>query len=335
MVDGERVSVVIVTYNSAQWIGACLDAIRRSTLVPRVVVVDNSSQDHTLDIIRSSYPEVVILRSPDNKGFGQGCNLGMKYALQTGAKWILQLNDDAFLSPTALSDLLAVAAEHPEFGILIPLQLTGDGSDVHPTLADQLRKAPARDLQADLLLGQPKEVYQVQALMGAALLVKSKVVEAIGGFDPLFFVHGAEIDFCLRTATTPWKVGFVPHVTVRHDSPVRQRRGLPALRYATHIFYTSSLFTLKRLNHSFSYMLAYQGARSVFAIVNALRFGKAIRLLGVLVAQPKILAALPRVWRHRRLHLTQEGVFLMDLEVPEPDEAGVAEVLRNPLSTGR
>jgi GT2 family glycosyltransferase len=334
MVDSDRVSVVIVTYNSARWIRACLDAIRRSTLVPSVVVVDNGSEDQTLDILRSSYPEVVILRSPENKGFGQGCNLGMKYALQTGAEWILQLNDDAYLSPTALSDLLAVAAEHPEFGILIPLQLTGDGSDVHPTLAAQLRKAPARDLQADLLLGKPRKVYAVQALMGAALLVKTEVVESLGGFDPLFFVEGAEIDFCLRTVISPWKVGFVPHVKVRHDSPVRQRQGLQALRYATRIFYTGSLYTLKRLNHSFPYMLVYQGLRSAYAIINALRFGKMIRLLAVLVAQPKILVALPRVWRSRRLHLTREGVFLADLEVPGPDENNGPEVVWNPLPRG-
>ncbi|MFC2023149.1 glycosyltransferase family 2 protein [Chloroflexota bacterium] len=329
MVDGERVSVVIVTYNSAQRIRACLDAVRRSTLVPRVVVVDNDSQDDTLDILRSSYQEVVILRSPDNKGFGQGCNLGMKYALETGAEWILQLNDDAFLSPTALSDLLEVAAGHPEFGILIPLQLTGDGRDVHPTLAAQLRKAPTRDLQADLLLGQPREVYVVQALMGAALLVKADVVETLGGFDPLFFVQGAEIDFCLRTVISPWRVGFVPHAIVRHDSPLRQLQGLHALRYATHIFYTSSLCTLKRLNHSFLYMLVYQGVRSVYAIVNSLRFGKQSRPLAVLIAQPKILIALPRVWRHRRLHLTQEGVFLADVKVPVPDAGSVAEVDQN------
>ena len=330
MVEGEQVCVVVVTYNSAQWIRTCLDAIRRSTLVPSVVVVDNDSQDDTLDILRSSYPEVVILRSPDNIGFGPGCNLGMKYALEAGAEWILQLNDDAFLSPETLSDLLAVAAGYADFGILIPLQLTGDGREVHPTLADQLRRAPARDLQADLLLGQPRDVYAVQALMGAALLVKAEVVETLGGFDPLFFVEGAEMDFCLRTVISPWKVGFVPHVTVRHDSPVRQRQGLQALRYATHSFYTSSLYTLKRLNHSFLYMLVYQGVRSVYAILNSLRFGKVSRPLGVLLAQPKILVALPRVWRHRRLHLTQEGVFLADLEVPEPEGSSETQVVRNP-----
>lgn len=324
MAERERVSVVIVTYNSARRIGACLDALRRSTLVPEVVVVDNNSQDDTLSILSSSYPEAIVLRSPDNRGFGQGCNLGMKYALETGAEWILQLNDDVIVSPETLSDLLAVAARHPQFGILIPLQLTGDGRGVNPTLAAQLRKAPARDLQADLLLGKPQEVYEVQALMGAAMLVRADVVQRLGGFDPLFFLEGAEIDFCLRTVVSPWKVGFVPRVSVRHDCPERQREGLHALRYATHIFYTGSLCTLKRLNHSFPYMLAYQGFRSMSAIVNSLRFGKATRLLGVLVAQPKILVALPRVWRNRRLHLTREGVFLADLVVPLP-EGGKAE----------
>jgi GT2 family glycosyltransferase len=319
MVDREQVSVVVVTYNGALRIRACLDAIRSSTLVPSVIVVDNDSQDDTLDIVRSAYEEVVILRSPANVGFGQGCNLGMKYALETGAEWILQLNDDAILSPSTLFDLLEVAAGHPEYGILIPLQLTGDGRDVNPTLAAQLRRAPVRDLQADLLLGRPRQVYQVQALMGAALLVKAKVVEVLGGFDPLFFVEGSEIDFCLRTVISPWKVGFVPRVSVRHDCPERERRGLDAVRYATHIFYTNSLYTLKRLNHSFFYMLVYQAARSVYAFANALRFGKAARLLAVLFAQPRILVALPRVWRNRRLHLTQEGAFLAELQVPVPD----------------
>jgi GT2 family glycosyltransferase len=166
--------------------------------------------------------------------------------------------------------------------------------------------------------------------MGAALLVKGELVEMLGGFDPLFFVAGTEIDFCLRTVISPWKVGFVPHVSVRHDCPERDRQGLEALRYATHIFYTGSLYTLKRLNHSFAFMLAYQGARSVYAVFNSLRFGNLSRLLGVLIAQPMILVALPRVWRNRRLHLTQEGVFLADLEVPAPEGSSPEQVVRNP-----
>ena len=97
-----------------------------------------------------------------------------------------------------------------------------------------------------------------------------------------------------------------------------------------HIFYTGSLFTLKRLNHSFSYMLLYQAARSLFAVANSLRFGQVARLLAVPLAQPKILLALPRVWRHRRMHLTQKGVFLADLEVPVPDASSVAEAVREP-----
>jgi GT2 family glycosyltransferase len=162
--------------------------------------------------------------------------------------------------------------------------------------------------------------------MGAALLVKAEFVQALGGFDPLFFVDGSEIDFCLRAAISPWKVGFVPHATVRHDCSERQLQGMQqALKYASHIYYTNSLCTLKRLNHSFAYMLLYQSARTVNALFRSLRFGSVSRLLGVLAAQPKIMVALPTVWRHRRLHLTRQGVFLADLEVPAPEGSRIDE----------
>jgi GT2 family glycosyltransferase len=271
-----------------------------------------------VEILRASYPEVTILNNSDNTGFGQGCNLGMKYALDQGARCIIQLNDDVIVTAPALADLLSVAADHPEYGILIPLQVTEDGTDIDPILAMQLRKYASRKLLDDHVLGRPVDVYPVSALTGAALLVKAEVVNMLGGFDPLFFLQGVEFDYCFRTTISPWEVGFVPRAVVHHARIVRQGKS-PPLRKVVDDFYTSSLYTLKRLDHSFAYMLFYQAARSVGIVLLSLKRKAWRRPLAVLIAQPKILVALPRVWRHRRLCLTQEGVFMSGLVIPQPE----------------
>lgn len=317
--NAEEVWAVVVTYNSAGRIRRCLDSVRASSVVPKIVVVDNDSQDGTIDIVTREYPEVTVLRSGGNLGFGQACNLGMKHALDHGAAFILQLNDDVRLQPASLAHMLNVAVTHPQFGILIPLQITEEGSAVDANFAAELKKYGSPELLADCLLGQAQDVYPIPVLPGAALLVRGAVVERLGGFDPLFFVYGVEYDYCLRTVILDWKVGFVPRAKVHHDRAVQSGESPLAVRKYMEDFYSTSLFILKRLDHSFLYMLLYEAAYYVYNVFLSLQSRNIRRGLAILITAPKLLKALPKVWLHRRWCLTREGVFLSDIEIPEPE----------------
>jgi len=91
-----KVSVIIVSYNFEQWIDRCLGSLRRSTSPISVIVVDNGSKDKTTQIIEKNYPEVHLIKTGANLGFGKANNIGIRYAMEQGADYFFLLNQDAW-----------------------------------------------------------------------------------------------------------------------------------------------------------------------------------------------------------------------------------------------
>ncbi|MFY9515694.1 MAG: glycosyltransferase [Dysgonamonadaceae bacterium] len=122
-----KVCVIIVSYNFEPWIPLCLSSVKASTQPATIVVVDNASQDRTCEIIRSQYPEVVLIKNDKNLGFGKANNQGMKYALENDFDYVFLLNQDARLHPRTLEILICAASHNKDYGILSPVHLNGDG----------------------------------------------------------------------------------------------------------------------------------------------------------------------------------------------------------------
>lgn len=89
-----KVVVVIVTYNGTEWIEECLHSLRNSTLECTIIVVDNNSSDHTLDIIRDQFPAIKTIPQDTNLGFGRANNIGISYALKQRTEYVFLLNQD-------------------------------------------------------------------------------------------------------------------------------------------------------------------------------------------------------------------------------------------------
>jgi Predicted glycosyltransferases len=112
-----KVSVIIVSYNFEQWIDRCLGSLRRSTFPVSVIVVDNGSKDHTTQIIERKYPEVHLIKTGVNLGFGKANNIGIRCAMERGADYFFLLNQDAWISEKTIKTLLDLFEEHPKYGI--------------------------------------------------------------------------------------------------------------------------------------------------------------------------------------------------------------------------
>ena len=97
MEKGLNIYAVIVTYNGMKWVERCLDSLRQSTYPITPIVIDNLSTDGSKEYIPSHFPEVIWLPQEKNLGFGQGNNVGMRYALEHDADYVLLLNQDAYL----------------------------------------------------------------------------------------------------------------------------------------------------------------------------------------------------------------------------------------------
>jgi GT2 family glycosyltransferase len=211
------VSIIIVNYNGAKWLRACLDSVKCiRNLAIDVVVVDNASTDDSLVILRD-YPWLKVVRSSQNLGFAGGNNLGL---LHCSSDYVLLLNNDTVVVPDFLKPLCDYLDQHPEVGVV-------QGKMLLPRFDNTL------DLCGSYLtwLGLPYHYgaykpdspkYQhnrpVFSGKGACLMFRRNIIEHVGDFlfDDSFFCYYEEADFCHRVWLAGWEVHFVSTPPIQH-----------------------------------------------------------------------------------------------------------------------
>lgn len=206
--------IIIVTYNGKKWIHKCL----KTTKPFPVIVVDNDSQDGTVELIKSHFPEVVLFEQKENLGFGRANNTGISYALKKGAEYIFLLNQDAYLQENCIRRLIEVQKKNPDYGILSPIHLNGLGDRLDRNFANYIGFNANADFYSDYILKKAlSEVYTVPFVNAAGWLISRKCLEIIGGFDPIFFHYGEDDNYCQRVKYHGLKIGVVPETFLRHD----------------------------------------------------------------------------------------------------------------------
>lgn len=216
-----KILTIIVTYNGLKWYERCLGSLRHSTIPVNIMVVDNASQDGTADWIAELYPEINLIRSDKNIGFGQANNIGLRYALDNGYDYVFLLNQDAWLHTNDCIERLVQAAEHqPEYMIMSALWLYGSGERITKGSKQHMiaLERVGNDFVSDLYLGNTlQEVYETDYICAAAWLLPRKTLEQIGGFDPLFFHRGEDDNYMQRVHYHGGKIGLCAKACICHD----------------------------------------------------------------------------------------------------------------------
>lgn len=218
----KTVSVHIVTYNSAQDIEACLQAVlHQSYPVGEIIVVDNASRDWTLKVLEQYKDRVTIVCNPENNGFAGGHNQAFRLSK---ADYCLILNPDVTLSPDYLSELLQYAERQqsgPIGSLTGKLLLKSD-----PGIVDScgLRMNKARrgfDLGAGERTELWSEAQHVFGVSGAAALYNRIMVDEISlegeFFDSGFFAYKEDVDVAWRAQLFGWSAVFVPQAIAYHE----------------------------------------------------------------------------------------------------------------------
>ena len=223
-------SICIPTLDAQDLLRDCLRSIYTltHTITFEITVVDNGSQDGTLDMLRTEFPSVRVIANDHNAGFTKPTNQALRAS--TG-RYRLLLNNDTVILPDALDQLVAFADAHPEIGIVTPKVLNRDG-----TLQKQCRRGLATPWElfcyfSGLAARYPNdpryagylvtyldenETHQVQAVSGSCMLVRSQVIEKIGLLDERFFAYQEDTDFCFRAGQAGWQVYYYPQAQIIH-----------------------------------------------------------------------------------------------------------------------
>ncbi len=216
-------SILIVNWNSKDFLRKCLESIRQTCggLAPQVIVVDGGSFDGCKEMLATEFPEIEFIQSPDNIGFGRSNNLGFEHVTSEA---FLLLNPDTELHPGAVDALLEELRQRPDAGMIGARLLNSDGSlqfsAVHPlptpwNAAMDSAWLRRRWWQAGKR-STGKRTFEVEAISGACMMMRSDTFQKLGGFDPRYFMYAEDMDLCFRIHKTGLKILHAPRAVVTH-----------------------------------------------------------------------------------------------------------------------
>ena len=272
-----KLSSVIVSYNVRTYLEQCLQSVQKALegIEGEVFVVDNHSEDDSVAVVRTDYPWVRLIESPENVGFARANNIAIR---QSEAEYVLLLNPDTVVEENTLRQSLAFMDSHPEAGGAGVMMHNADG-----TLAPESRRAiPTLWVSCLKMLGFTKRYYmshlpwdqpsQIEVISGAFCLLRKKALDEIGLLDETFFMYGEDIDLSYRLLKGGWQNWYLPYSIIHFKGKSTQKSDY---RYV-HIFYQAMLiFFRKHYGHlSFFYTMPVKMAiyfRASIAVMDLLR----------------------------------------------------------------
>lgn len=224
------VSICIVTLQAREYLRDCLDSLNNdhSQYSREIIIVDNHSDDGTVEMLRQGFQSVTLIENDRNEGFVRPMNRAL-HAAQ--GRVLLLLNPDTLVPPGAIDIMIKFMDEHPEAGVCGPKVLNEDGTMQKPCrrgeptplavisyFAGLDKLFPHRKLFGGYLLGylDENEINQVDGVSGSCMLIRREVVEKIGYLDERFFAYQEDADFCHRVRQAYWKVFYVPTAKITH-----------------------------------------------------------------------------------------------------------------------
>ncbi len=219
-------SIVIPTYNSEDDIGKCLTSIYENidSLSYEIIVVDNYSQDGTVSIIKSKFPDVKVIRNYENKNFAYAANQGIKLAK---GRFVMLLNPDTTLKDKAIEKLYSLLDERPDVGAVAPKLLNFDGS-----VQQSCREFPTpfnlftEITGLSLITGRTsrwklpnfdyEKTQEVDQPSASALLIRGDLLRDIGGLDVGYPLYMNDIELCYQIKKKGYKIYYLKDAEIYH-----------------------------------------------------------------------------------------------------------------------
>jgi GT2 family glycosyltransferase len=262
MVD---LSIIIVNWNTKDLIHNCLVSIVQETtgIHFEIVVVDNGSQDGSVEMLKEHFPKIILIENEENVGYSKANNQGISHS--TG-RYVCLLNSDTVILENALSKMVHFLDENPSTGATTCLLINPDGSDQFGSALGETNLVYMLSVETGLyrkyprsrIWGKPflsyldhRKSHELEVCPSAVIVIRKEVFKTVGGLDEKIFFGVIDWDFSYRIRKAGWKLYFfsdsrVIHYGGKSKSPIRQE--LLMKDYRSQYYYFSKHYGIFQTN---------------------------------------------------------------------------------------
>lgn len=213
-----ELSIIIVQFKGLEWTLQCLRSLTKCAigLSYEIIVVDNHSNDHSVQVLREHHPSITIYEMDDNKGFGAANNVG---AYLAKGEYLFFLNNDTEIEHDCFTPLVDYLKHNPNVGIVGPQLRYPDqrfqlSYGKFPTPINEYRTK--KQLRNEHRIKPPQIPMNVDWVTGAALCIPKNLFLRIGGFDEGFFMYFEDVDLCRRVRNEGFTIVYHPTCYLIH-----------------------------------------------------------------------------------------------------------------------
>ena len=240
MPDG-IIDAVIVCYNSDKWIEKCLKSLfKQSYPLRNIYLIDNyKSNLQLISRLVSEHSGIKYIKLKKNLNYGGANNFGMSRAIQNNADYVLVINPDLWLEKNAINEMVTNCISNQKLGIVSGLQLQYDSDSWSDWAIKHIHTV------------NDSKIINYNWLEGSCMLFTKKVINAIGGFDPIYQMYYEDMDICRRTILADFDLSIVMNAKYHHYSNASYEEKLNPIRL-TRIDTSQFIFNLTNPHNSWS-----------------------------------------------------------------------------------
>jgi len=265
----EKVSIILLNWNGGEFTKPCIESLNQiSYFNYDIIVVDNGSTDGSADMLKMAFTNIILLKNEKNLGFTGGNNIGIKYALEHGADYVLILNNDTIVDKNFLSEMVRVLESDRQIGMVTckifsyddPKKILYAGGVVNKMT---LKSKHISKCEKDN--GKYSVMREIDFITGCCMLVRKALIEKIGAFDEKFFAYAEDLDWSLRTLKADYKLIYAPSAKLWHKESASVRKNTlgrskgTATPFQYYLVNRNRIFILKKhgniINYFFGGML--------------------------------------------------------------------------------
>lgn len=276
-----KLSIIIVSWNAKKFLNICLKSIYKQTTSPfEIFVVDNNSEDGSQKMVEKYFPGVILVENKNNPGFGRANNQALE--LSTG-EYVLFLNPDTKVEHKAIDKTISFLEKNPDVGMAGVRLVDKDGNPQFTAgrksasiwgeiCLNVLRSPfPKTKLFGGHLMSywDHKDNREVQAICGAYMMIRTKLLKKLKGFDESYFMYGEDMDLCLRLKKAGPKIFYLGKIRMIHYGAKSSSRN-PASILRTSLAGIGAMYHFFLKNKSPFYAKVYKFFIRFFALIELL-----------------------------------------------------------------